>query len=316
MLALTALLSSPTLDRMSTSRWTSADLPDLSGRTAVVTGANSGIGRIAARELARAGARVVLAVRDVAKGDQAAASFGGTTEVRPLDLSDLSSVRAFATAWTGDLDILINNAGIMAVPEGRTKDGFELQVGTNHLGHFALTNLLLPHVTERVVTVSSGAHRTGKIDLADLNWERRDYSAWGAYGQSKLANLLFTSELQRRLAETGSPVRATAAHPGYAATNLQHHTGSRLQNAAMAIGNRILAQSDEMGALPTLYAATQDIPGDSYVGPGRLHEARGHPKLVGRSAAAKDAATAEGLWELSEELTGVAFPLPARVPVG
>ncbi len=316
MLALTALLSSPTLDRMSTSRWTSADLPDLSGRTAVVTGANSGIGRIAARELARAGARVVLAVRDVAKGDQAAASFGGTTEVRPLDLSDLSSVRAFATAWTGDLDILINNAGIMAVPEGRTKDGFELQVGTNHLGHFALTNLLLPHVTERVVTVSSGAHRTGKIDLADLNWERRDYSAWGAYGQSKLANLLFTSELQRRLAETGSPVRATAAHPGYAATNLQHHTGSRLQNAAMAIGNRILAQSDEMGALPTLYAATQDIPGDSYVGPGRLHEARGHPKLVGRSAAAKDAATAEGLWELSEQLTGVAFPLPARVPVG
>ena len=301
---------------MSTSRWTSADLPDLSGRTAVVTGANSGIGRIAARELARAGARVVLAVRDAAKGEQAAASFGGTTEVRPLDLSDLSSVRAFARAWTGDLDILINNAGIMAVPEGRTKDGFELQVGTNHLGHFALTNLLLPHLTERVVTVSSAAHRTGKIDLADLNWERRDYSAWGAYGQSKLANLLFTSELQRRLAETGSPVRATAAHPGYAATNLQHHTGSRLQNAAMAIGNRILAQSDEMGALPTLYAATQDIPGDSYVGPGGLHEARGHPKLVGRSAAAKDAATAEGLWELSEQLTGVAFPLPARVPVG
>jgi NAD(P)-dependent dehydrogenase (short-subunit alcohol dehydrogenase family) len=315
MLTLTALLSSPTLAGMSTSRWTSENLPDLSGRTVVVTGANSGIGRIAARDLAQAGARVVLAVRDVAKGEHAAASFTGTTEVRPLDLTDLSSVRAFATAWTGDLDILINNAGIMAVPEGRTKDGFELQIGTNHLGHFALTNLLLPHVTERVVTVASGAHRTGKVDLSDLSWERRNYNAWGAYGQSKLANLLFTSELQRRLAEAGSPVRATAAHPGWAATNLQHHTGSRLQNAAMAIGNRVLAQSDEMGALPTLYAATQDIPGDSYVGPSGFKEGRGHPTLVGRSGAAKDGATAKGLWELSEELTGVTFPLPGRVPV-
>jgi NAD(P)-dependent dehydrogenase (short-subunit alcohol dehydrogenase family) len=290
---------------MSTSRWNSDNLPDLAGRTVVVTGANSGIGRIAARDLARAGARVVLAVRDVAKGERAAASFSGTTEVRPLDLTDLSSVRAFARAWTGDLDILINNAGIMAVPEGRTKDGFELQIGTNHLGHFALTNLLLPHVTERVVTVASGAHRTGKVDLSDLNWERRDYSSWGAYGQSKLANLLFTLELQRRLAEAGSPVRATAAHPGWAATNLQHHTGSWLQNTMMAIGNRVLAQSDEMGALPTLYAATQDIPGDSYVGPGGFREARGHPKLVERSEAAKDAATAKGLWELSEQLTDV-----------
>jgi NAD(P)-dependent dehydrogenase (short-subunit alcohol dehydrogenase family) len=300
---------------MSTSRWNSDNLPDLAGRTVVVTGANSGIGRIAARDLARAGARVVLAVRDVAKGERAAASFSGTTEVRPLDLTDLSSVRAFARAWTGDLDILINNAGIMAVPEGRTKDGFELQIGTNHLGHFALTNLLLPHVTERVVTVASGAHRTGKVDLSDLNWERRDYSSWGAYGQSKLANLLFTLELQRRLAEAGSPVRATAAHPGWAATNLQHHTGSWLQNTMMAIGNRVLAQSDEMGALPTLYAATQDIPGDSYVGPGGFREARGHPKLVERSEAAKDAATAKGLWELSEQLTDVGFPLTGRVPV-
>jgi NAD(P)-dependent dehydrogenase (short-subunit alcohol dehydrogenase family) len=315
MLTLTALLSSPTLLSMSTSRWNYDNLPDLAGRTVVVTGANSGIGRIAARDLARAGARVVLAVRDVAKGERAAASFSGTTEVRPLDLTDLSSVRAFARAWTGDLDILINNAGIMAVPEGRTKDGFELQIGTNHLGHFALTNLLLPHVTERVVTVASGAHRTGKVDLSDLNWERRDYSSWGAYGQSKLANLLFTLELQRRLAEAGSPVRATAAHPGWAATNLQHHTGSWLQNTMMAIGNRVLAQSDEMGALPTLYAATQDIPGDSYVGPGGFREARGHPKLVGRSEAAKDAATAKGLWELSEQLTDVGFPLTGRVPV-
>jgi NAD(P)-dependent dehydrogenase (short-subunit alcohol dehydrogenase family) len=299
---------------MSTSRWTSDNLPDLAGRTIVVTGANSGIGRIAARDLSAAGARVVLAVRDVAKGERAAASFAGATEVRPLDLTDLASVRAFAEAWSGDLDVLINNAGIMAVPEGRTKDGFELQIGTNHLGHFALTNLLLPHVTERVVTVASGAHRAGKLDLDDLNWERRDYNAWGAYGQSKLANLLFTRELQRRLTEAGSSVRATAAHPGYAATNLQHHTGSRLQNTLMALGNRILAQSDEMGALPTLYAATQDIPGDSYAGPNGFKEGRGHPKLVGRSGAASDAAKARGLWELSEQLTGVSFPLD-RAPV-
>jgi NAD(P)-dependent dehydrogenase (short-subunit alcohol dehydrogenase family) len=300
---------------MSTSRWTSDNLPDLAGRTVVVTGANSGIGRIAGRDLAAAGARVVLAVRDVAKGERAAASFTGTTEVRHLDLTDLASVRAFAEAWSGDLDILVNNAGIMAVPEGRTKDGFELQIGTNHLGHFALTNLLLPHVTDRVVTVASGAHRTGKLDLDDLNWERRGYNAWGAYGQSKLANLLFTRELQRRLTEAGSPVRATAAHPGWAATNLQHHTGSRLQNTLMAIGNRVLAQSDEMGALPTLYAATQDIPGDSYAGPSGFKEGRGHPKLVGRSGAASDAAKAKGLWELSEQLTGVSFPLGDRAPV-
>jgi NAD(P)-dependent dehydrogenase (short-subunit alcohol dehydrogenase family) len=270
-----------------------------------VTGANSGIGLAAARELGRAGARVVLAVRNTEKGDQAAASIQGQTEVRHLDLSDLGSVRAFADAWEGDLHVLINNAGIMAVPEQRTKDGFEMQIGTNHLGHFALTNLLLPHVTERVVTVASTAHRQGKIDLDDLNWERRGYSAWRAYGQSKLANLLFTMELQRRLEEAGSNVRATAAHPGYAATNLQSRTGSRLQNIGMAIGNRLIAQSEEKGAWPTLFAATQDIPGNSYVGPDGFQEGRGHPKLVGRTAAAQDGEVARRLWTLSEELTGV-----------
>ena len=294
---------------MSTSKWTAADLPGLEGRTIVVTGANSGIGRVAARELSRAGARVILAVRDTAKGEAAVAGFPGTVEVRRLDLADLASIREFAQAWQGDLDVLINNAGVMATPERRTKDGFELQIGTNHLGHFALTNLLLPRIGDRVVTVSSTAHRMGRIRLDDLNWERRRYQRWPAYGQSKLANLLFTSALQRRLEAAGSEVRAVAAHPGYAATNLQQHTGSLIQNTFMAISNRLFAQSDEMGALPTLYAATQDIPGDGFVGPDGFQEQRGHPTLVGRTAAARDRATAEQLWELSERLTGVAFPL-------
>jgi NAD(P)-dependent dehydrogenase (short-subunit alcohol dehydrogenase family) len=294
---------------MPSHKWTAQDLPDLSGRTFVVTGANSGLGLIDARELARAGARVVLAVRDTAKGEQAARTIDGAAEVRKLDLADLSSIRAFAEAWEGDLDVLINNAGIMAIPEQRTRDGFEMQVGTNHLGHFALTNLLLPHVTDRVVTLSSGAHRIGKLDVDDLNWERRSYQRWGAYGQSKLSNLLFTLELQRRLAAAGSQVRALAAHPGYAATNLQSRTQHPLQHSVMALANKLIAQSDEMGALPTLYAATQDIPGGSYVGPDGLGEQRGHPTLVGRSGAASDGETAKRLWERSEELTGVRFPL-------
>jgi NAD(P)-dependent dehydrogenase (short-subunit alcohol dehydrogenase family) len=282
---------------------------DQAGRTFVITGANSGIGLAAARQLAERGARVVLAVRTVAKGEQAAATISGETEVRPLDLTDLDSIHAFAEAWDGELDVLINNAGVMAVPQGKTKDGFELQIGTNHLGHFALTNLLLPRIADRVVTVSSGAHNIGRIDLDDLNWERRRYDRWRAYGQSKLANLLFTSELQRRLTESGSDVRATAAHPGYAATNLQSHTGSWFQNFAMAVGNKVFAQSEDAGAWPTVYAATEDIPGNSYVGPDGFLEQRGKPKLVGRSGAAKDAEKARGLWELSEELTGVKFPL-------
>ncbi len=298
---------------MTSSKWTAADLPSLAGRSAVVTGANSGLGLITARELARAGARVVLAVRDTARGEQAAGTIPGETEVRALDLADLASVRAFADAWDGPLDILVNNAGVMAVPERRTKDGFELQIGTNHLGHFALTNLLLSRITDRVVTVSSFAHRTGRIRLDDLNWERGGYGRWTAYCQSKLANLLFTLELQRRLDEVGSAVRAQAAHPGYARTNLQGHTGNGLQHAIMAVTNRLIAQSDAMGALPTLYAATQDMPGASYVGPRGFHGQRGYPALASRSAAAQDGATARRLWELSEELTGVTFPLtPVR----
>jgi NAD(P)-dependent dehydrogenase (short-subunit alcohol dehydrogenase family) len=292
--------------------WTTSDIPDMTGRSVIVTGANSGIGRAAARALAGAGARVTLAVRDVAKGQTAAATMSGRPDVRPLDLASLASIREFAAGWNGDLDLLINNAGVMNPPLTRTADGFELQFGTNHLGHFALTNLLLEHITGRVVTVSSTGHRMGTIDFDDLNWQHKPYKAWRAYGQSKLANLLFTAELQRRLTAAGSPVLATAAHPGYAATNLQFKSGRRALDAIGAIGNRLLAQDEDGGALPTLYAATADIPGNSFAGPGGFMEQRGAPKLVGRSDAAADAGVARRLWDVSEELTGVRFPLGAE----
>jgi NAD(P)-dependent dehydrogenase (short-subunit alcohol dehydrogenase family) len=288
-----------------------ADIPDLAGRSVVVTGANSGIGRSTARALAGAHARVVLAVRDVEKGKAAAATMSGDTEVRQLDLASLASVRSFAAGWEGQLDLLINNAGVMVPPLTRTADGFELQFGTNHLGHFALTNLLLEHVVGRVVTVSSTGHRLGSIDFDDLNWERKAYKRWRAYGQSKLANLLFTAELQRRLIAAGSPVLAMAAHPGYAATNLQFHSQRRWMDLVNAVGNRLIAQDEDGGALPTLYAAVADVPGDSYAGPGGFMEQRGAPKLVGRSKAAQDTAVARRLWDVSEELTGVRFPLGA-----
>jgi NAD(P)-dependent dehydrogenase (short-subunit alcohol dehydrogenase family) len=220
-------------------------------------------------------------------------------------------VREFAAGWEGDVDLLINNAGVMVPPLTRTPDGFELQFATNHLGHFALTNLLLEHVTGRVVTVSSTGHRLGRIDFDDLEWERKPYRAWRAYGQSKLANLLFTAELQRRLTAAGSAVLATAAHPGYAATNLQFHSQRRSMDLLSMLGNRVLAQDEDGGALPTLYAAVADIPGDSFAGPGGFMEQRGAPRLVGRSTAAKDTDVARRLWEVSEELTGVRFPLHA-----
>ncbi|MER5788111.1 oxidoreductase [Streptomyces sp. NPDC001980] len=291
-------------------KWNASDLPGLSGRTAVVTGANSGLGFTAADALARAGAHVVLAVRDPERGRAAAARVNGSTEVRRLDLADLSSVREFAAGWDRPLDLLINNAGVMMLPELRTKDGFEMQFGTNHLGHFALTNLLLPYLTDRVVTVSSGLHRGGDgvIHFEDVNLKGA-YNPTRAYAQSKLANLLFVLELQRRLAEAGSRVRALAAHPGYAATNLQSHTANPLARLGMRVGNRLFAQDDRAGTLPTLYAATQDLPGASYVGPDGLGEMRGAPTLVGRSAAASDPAAARRLWTLSEELTGVRWPL-------
>src|SRR5271163_4987515 len=236
-------------------------IPDMAGQNVIVTGANSGIGRAAAEAFAAAGAHVVLAVRATDRGEAAAAAMPGDTAVRRLDLASLASVHEFASAWQGDIDLLINNAGVMVPPLTRTADGFELQFGTNHLGHFALTNLLLERVTGRVVTVSSSAHRFGSIDFDDLNWERKPYKASRAYGQSKLANLLFTSELQRRLTDAGSPVLATAAHPGYAATNLQFHSANRVFDLLGAAGNRLLAQSEDDGALPTLYAALADVPG-------------------------------------------------------
>ena len=288
-----------------------ADIPDMTGQRVIVTGANSGIGRAAARALAASGARVVLAVRDVDKGRAAAASMPGKSEVRPLDLARLDSVRDFAAAWEGGVDLLINNAGVMAPPLSRTAEGFELQFGTNHLGHFALTNLLLERIGGRVVTVSSTGHRIGSIDFDDLNWERKPYKAWRAYGQSKLANLLFTAELQRRLTAVGSPVLATAAHPGYAATNLQFHSGRRSLDLLSAVGNHLLAQDENGGALPTLYAAVAEVPPNSFAGPGGFLEQRGAPKLVGRSRAAQDAATAARLWEVSEQLTDAHFPLSA-----
>ncbi|GGN52952.1 putative short-chain dehydrogenase/reductase [Streptomyces albiflavescens] len=293
-------------------KWNVSDIPDLTGRTAVVTGANSGLGIATVDALARAGAHVVLAVRDPKRGEAAAATVQGrgSVEVRRLDLADLASVREFAAGWQGDLDLLINNAGVMNIPEASTKDGFEMQFGTNHLGHFALTNLLLPHVTDRVVTVSSGAHKmpgSPYIHFDNLNLTG-EYAPMTAYSQSKLANLLFTLELQRRLAEAGSPVRALAAHPGWAATNLQSHDGSALRRVFMRVGNRVFAQDNKAGALPTLYAAVQDLPGASYLGPDGFGEMRGGPTLVGRSAAAGDPASARRLWTASEELTGVMFP--------
>src|SRR5450755_3430974 len=285
-------------------KWTAADIADQSGRTYVVTGANSGLGAVAATELARAGANVIVACRDTKKGEQAAAAMPGQTEVRHLDLADLASIRAFA-ADLGEIAVLVDNAGVMATPKSRTKDGFELQIGTNHLGHFALTGLLLGRITDRVVTMSSAAHRMGRIHLDDLNWDRRRYQRWQAYGQSKLANLLFTYELDRRLCAAGSTRKALAAHPGYAATNLQSHTDS-FQDRVMSVTNSLVAQSAHMGALPALYAATQpSLPGGSFIGPDGLFEQRGYPKIVRSSRRSYDETTAAGLWSLSEMLTGV-----------
>ncbi len=286
--------------------WSEQDIPELTGRTVVVTGANSGLGEATTRALAAHGARVIMACRNAVKAEAVAARMPGEVAVRPLDLADLSSVRAFADA-SGEIDVLINNAGIMAVPKTRTADGFESQFGTNFLGHFALTGLLLPKITDRVVTLSSGAHRIGRIALDDLNWHTRRYRRWAAYGQSKLADLMFAFELQRRLIAAGSPVLSVAAHPGYAATELQSHTETVLDRL-MAVANRVVAQSAAAGALPTLYAATMpDVVGGAFYGPDGPGEARGHPRTVGSSARARDAAVAAQLWRKAEQLTGVSF---------
>ncbi len=302
-------------------RWDATQVPDQAGRTALVTGANSGLGLQTSLQLARAGARVLLACRDPRRAQTAVDTVlrsvpQATVEVVPLDLASLASVREAAAdvaARTERLDLLVANAGVMAVPRQVTEDGFELQLATNHLGHFALTGLVLPLLlaaaAPRVVVVSSAAHRFGAIRFDDLQGERA-YSRWGAYGQSKLANLLFARELDRRSAAT--PLLVAAAHPGYAATHLQRGQGSFLLEAAMRVTN-LLAQSDAAGALPSLYAATMpDVRRGDFWGPS-VAELRGPPTRVGRAPAATDDAVARRLWEVSEQLTGVLpqFPAPS-----
>ncbi len=294
-----------------TSTWD--QMPRQDGRRFVVTGANSGVGLETARALATAGARVILACRNAARGAEAARSIAGDVEVEPLDLCDLSSVRAFAEA-VGVVDVLINNAGIMGVPFSRSADGIELQFATNHLGHFALTNLLLARLTDRVVVVSSIAHRRAALDLDDLDWARRSYSGLAAYGQSKLANLLFLAELQRRLTASGSTLRATGAHPGSTATGITGHTGRGWATVIGSWGHGLVGMRPAQGAVPTLCAATMDVPGNTYLGPGRLGEMRGRPIGVGRSRAATDPELARALWSRSEELSAVTFGLEPLSP--
>jgi len=296
---------------MSSSHWTASDLTDQSGKVAVVTGANSGLGKVTATELARVGAHVVLACRNVEAGKAAAADMNGDVEVRSLDLADLDSVQAFAEAFDAPIDLLINNAGVMATPQRSTAQGFELQFGTNHLGHFALVGRLLDRLkaasAPRVVVLSSNAHKTGRINLDDLQSEQK-YGRWAAYGQSKLANLMYAYEFARRASAAGSPIVVTAAHPGYAATSLQNKTES-WQDQLMQVGNAILAQSAEAGAWPTLYAATEDVPSGTYVGPSGFAQLRGYPAAVDSTKASKDEAVAARLWDISEELTRVTYSL-------
>jgi NAD(P)-dependent dehydrogenase (short-subunit alcohol dehydrogenase family) len=304
--------------------WTADDIPDLPGRRALVTGVTGDLGRETARELARAGAHVILTARDEARLEQAARRIADEVpdarlDTVLLDLADLASVRNAAKevlAGTDTLDILVNNAGVMATPHRRTADGFELQLGTNHFGHFALTGLLMPALADaRVVTVSSQMHRLAlRAPLGDPR-EHGRYNRWLAYGGSKLANLLFMRELDRRARTAGLGLTSVAAHPGYAATQLQTSGprlgGTSLSARVMAAATPMLGQTPAMGALPSLYAATYPaLAGGTYVGPSRLMEMRGAPKVVGMSRVASDDAAAARLWELSEEATGVTF-LPA-----
>ena len=302
--------------------WTENDVPDQRGRLAIVTGSNTGLGYDTARVLAGRGAHVVMAVRDTAKGEAAAdrirqLSPGAQVSVRKLDLGSLASVRDAGVEMASEyprIDLLINNAGVMYPPKQTTADGFELQFGTNHLGHFALTGLLLgnllPVEGSRVVVVASIAHNIrAKIDFEDLQWEHRRYDRVAAYGQSKLANLMFAYDLQRRLAAANTKTIAVAAHPGVAATELVRHIpGAGLPGVNWLSGR--LLNSAEMGALPTLRAATDPaVKGGQYWGPDGFRELRGHPVLVDSTKQSKDVAIQERLWKVSEELTGVTFPV-------
>ena len=300
--------------------WTNDDIPDQTGRTILITGANSGLGVRSAEALAAKGAHVIMACRNEAKAEAArrgvaAVATGPAPTVVALDLSDLASVRAVAAdlvASVPSLDVLMNNAGVMAVPDRtETADGFELQFGTNHLGHYALTGLLLPVLSKaeesRVVTTSSNGHKAGRMDWDDLQGAEK-YGKWRAYFQSKLANLLFMYELDRRAEEAKSPLVSVGAHPGYAATHLTDRSGARVWGAMVAIGNRIFAQSDAAGALPQLYAATMPgVQGGDYYGPDGMREMRGAPTLVPSTTRARDEAAATTLWQTSERLTGVTY---------
>ncbi|MET0343590.1 MAG: oxidoreductase [Polyangiales bacterium] len=305
--------------------WTTNDIPRLDGKTILITGANSGLGLETARALARHGPRLILACRSREKAQQASTeilSHQPDAQLEPLalDLSDLASVRHAArevAARHDRLDVLINNAGVMATPYMRTKDGYELQFGTNHLGHFALTGLLFALLRatprSRVVSVSSEAHKLGQMRFDDPHWEK-GYSRWPAYGTSKLANLLFTNELARRTKRAGIDVTAAAAHPGYANTNLQlrplQMTDARWAEAAVKVLNPLFGQSAAMGALPQLYAATApDVEGGDYVGPGGMFGTRGYPRKVRARSTAYDTAAMEKLWDMSESMTRAHFGL-------
>jgi len=294
-------------------QWTTLDMPSQAGKTAIVTGANSGIGFETAKTLAEKGAQVILACRDRSKGEQACdrirlQGVSGTVACLPLDLADLASVSDFAGAFQARyprLDLLVNNAGVMAPPFSTTAEGFEVQMATNHLGHFALTGLLLPRLlaspSPRIVVVSSSAHRIGNIDLQDLHWTRRRYCRWKAYGDSKIANLYFMKELHRRYGGGRTPLTVAAAHPGWTATNLQRTSCVRGLNG-------LFAMEPWQGALPSLYAATgPTLRGGEFIGPDGCLGLTGYPKVVEPNARAKDRALAARLWDMSEELTGVRF---------
>jgi NAD(P)-dependent dehydrogenase (short-subunit alcohol dehydrogenase family) len=281
-------------------KWTVSDIPGLTGKTIVVTGSSSGIGLITARELANAGAHVVLAVRNVQKGEDVARTMKGHVDVRQLDVSDLDSVREFAASWTGSLDVLVNNAGIMDVPLARTSDGLDLQTATNSFGPFLLTHLLLPHITDRVVWVTSQLHRMGHLNLDDLDWNTRPYKPMDAYNDSKLHVVLFSLELQRRLTAAGSDVRSVLAHPGIATTSLAAHSSSNAINRFA-----FLLNDPERGALPTLFAATQSVAGNAYVGPDGPGSIKGYPTIRKPGPAGLDAAAAQKLWAVVSARVGV-----------
>ncbi len=288
-------------------RWTADQLPSMTGTTVVITGAGGGIGLVTARELARVGAHVVLGVRNVDKARRAVAGMRGDFEFRHLDVADLDSVRAFAQSYPGDIDVLINNAGVMDIPAARTAQGLDVQTATNYFGPFVLTNLLLPRLTDRVVTVSSQLHRFGKLNLDDLDWRARKYNGLAVYETSKLAVVLFSLELQRRLTAAGSRVRSIVAHPGIARTGLVTHSPLRFVNRVP-----FLVQDVEHGALPLMYAATQDVPGNAYVGPDGLFSFTGYPLIRKPARAGLDRAVAERLWQATATLTRSA-PEPGAV---